>query len=73
MNDLVKEKKENATKITELAEAITLWMQTQPPRSVQQEINNIQEYVAYRMLELEVQGQKEKIEHMEKVLDLLKK
>lgn len=72
-DDLKKQHKENAEKIKKLSDAILLWMQTPLSAESQTQLVNMQDFVAHRMLELEVQGQKEKIEAMEDVLNMLKK
>ena len=72
MNELLEEKKKNKDTIQELAASISVWMQTNPDNTKAQRIADLHDFVAYRMLELEVQGQREKIEQMNEVLKLLK-
>ena len=69
----IEQKQQNEQRIAELSQSISLWLETQPTKEVQQKIEDLTDYVAHRMIELELQGQREKIEQMEKVLELLKK
>ncbi len=72
IEDLRKQKAKNKDTIEELAVSIGVWMSAEQTDAVRQQIADIQEYVAYRMLELEVQGQNEKIKHMRDVLKLIR-
>ncbi len=72
IEELRKQKQKNKDTIEELAVSIGVWMGTAQPKDVLERVENTREYVAYRMLELEVQGQKEKIEHMRDILKLVR-
>lgn len=71
IEELREQKKVNADKMLELSASIGVWINTADPE-IREWVNNVGEYVEYRMVELEVQGQKEKIEHMREVLKKIK-
>lgn len=71
IDELREKKKANADKILELSASIGVWMNAATPE-VRERVNDVRDYVEYRMVELELQGQEEKIKHMREVLQLLK-
>jgi hypothetical protein len=71
IEELREQKKANADKILELSASIGVWLNTAEPE-IREWVNNVGEYVEYRMVELEVQGQEEKIKQMRDVLKKLK-
>lgn len=71
IEELREKKKANADKILELSVSIGVWLNTAEPE-IREWVNNVGEYVEYRMVELEVQGQEEKIRYMRDVLKKLK-
>ena len=72
MKTLAEQKKDNDARIAELSQAISFWLQVKPNETIKQQLDDITAFVSHRMQELEVQGQNEKIEQMEVVLNLLK-
>jgi flagellin-specific chaperone FliS len=72
MKTLAEQKKDNDARIAELAQSISFWLQVEPNAKIKQQLDDITAFVSHRMQELEVQGQNEKIEQMEVVLNLLK-
>lgn len=73
IKELIDEKKKNSEKIEELSTTINVWMSTPKSPQITQQISDIREYVVHRMLQYEIEGQKEKIKHMNEVISLLKK
>jgi len=63
--------RENQQKIKELSAQISVHSEQFLPLEVSGEIQNIQDRIRYRLLELEEKGQKVKIRGMQKVLSLL--
>lgn len=74
MNERQIEIKENQKVIRQLTTSIGLWLNT--PHAQKQEIKaqvlNLQDRTMFALEELELQGQRIKIENMEKVISLLK-
>lgn len=71
ISELRDKKKKNEDTIEELSVSIGVFIQG-ATTDVLERVNDIREYVEYRMVELEIQGQEEKIAHMKAVLNLIK-